>query len=1256
MKTKRYWEHFVKTLAMGLCCLLAGGLVAQPLGERITTPAVLPADAIYPQVLMLKLRPGATPAASWQRVGAAWRTGHPGLDAVLRKAGAVRIDSLFAPVLYAARADENSQAEQQMQQAGLLRWYRLHVSSALPITELCAALRSLPMIEAAEPVARLQLHDTPSDTRFAEQWSLQNTGQTSGLAGADIKAVPAWDIQRGSKQVVVAINDGGVLSTHADLQANMWPEKNFNFVSNNTTLTPDNHGTHVAGLLGAVRNNAEGIAGVAGGDGTAASGVAMMSLQIVGGTPVQVGHEALAFVYAANNGAAVSQNSWGYSAANLFPSYTADAIDYFIQYGGGAVLKGGLVVFSAGNNASSQLFFPGAYSRVLTVAASNHQDVRANYSNFGTYPDLTAPGGEAGVPMLSTVANGGYGSLFGTSMAAPLVSGVAALLLSHVPGRLLADDVRNLLLYTADDIYPLNPTLVGQLGTGRLNAWRALRRADSLKAQPVLASMDQWQLAVACSTVEISTGPLPAGADEVLIAEADAIDFIGLPFARTYSVGDVLPGGGRIVYRGAAGQVQLPLPIDGSRRRYRLWAAKADGSAYSAGRDTVLSVPHTVQQPTAAPTASSIVLGWQRQCPQRGVLLAFSTDGRFGTPTGNPAAVSAITGGGTALQTGTQTSFVHNGLLPDSRYFYAFYAYQQVGADWQYSEPILLAAATSCVQQSLPMLESFTANTFPPAGWRLIDGGPNGDAVPDGRTWRWLQLVGSRPGDNTSVLINAYTQNGNNSKEVLRMPAFTVSGNDSLVISFDYAYRAYDNDPALADSLELAWTDDCGASFTSIWKAGGEALASVPGLSTAEFVPADASQWKAMRFQLKSLLPANRPVALAFIGTNKFGQNLWLDNVQLRYEAVANDAALTALPAPAAGWWCQGTVVPTVRVAQVRNDTLRSIRLRWQVYNTVDSADYNGLQVAPGRDTLLALKPLSLPPGQYPLQVLLRLPNGRPDTNAANDTLQATLRVVGAAGLPLTAGFESGLPANWVTLATTSGWLPASAGHRSMGSLRVDRFSNPVAAGSATLVSPVLTSTAAADSLLINFSVAHAPTAVGTDTLRLWASTNCGASRQLLGVWAGDALSTAPLQTNTDFVPTVQQWRRLRVNASSLLPALAAGGVQLQWQLGLAFGNNVYLDDIQINTVQIPPALRQAGFGVYPNPFAGSITVWHLQPPTDLRYVQLVGASGQVLQQFGWAGSGPQTVQLSTAHLPAGMYLLRIGYANRTVLRKLIKY
>jgi hypothetical protein len=100
----------------------------------------------------------------------------------------------------------------------------------------------------------------------------------------------------------------------------------------------------------------------------------------------------------------------------------------------------------------------------------------------------------------------------------------------------------------------------------------------------------------------------------------------------------------------------------------------------------------------------------------------------------------------------------------------------------------------------------------------------------------------------------------------------------------------------------------------------------------------------------------------------------------------------------------------------------------------------------------------------------------------------------------------------------------------------------------------------------------------------------------------------------------------------------------------------VYLDDIQINTVQIPPALRQAGFGVYPNPFAGSITVWHLQPPPDLRYVQLLSASGQVLQQYGWTSTGPQTLQVSTAHLPAGMYLLRIGYANRTVLRKLIKY
>ena len=322
----------------------------------------------------------------------------------------------------------------------------------------------------------------PDDPQFDAQWHYHNIGQTGGSFGADIKLPAAWAMETGSPEVIVAIVDGGIAIGHPDLAGNIWEGVGYNFVSHTPNVTPENHGTHVAGTVASVNNNGVGVSGVAGGWGDQ-PGISLMSAQVFesSGWGVNSGGFHLAPVYAADNGAAISQNSWGYTSPGFYDQMVLDAIDYFNVNGGGDVMDGGLTIFAAGNSGNSAPYYPAYYEGVMAVAATNHNDQLTPYSTYGHQVDLSAPGGQTNPNMvggvLSTVTEAtGYGYAYyqGTSMACPHVSGVVALMLSMAPGQLNAQDVMQILLGSTDDISVLNPDYVDQMGTGRLNAHAAL--------------------------------------------------------------------------------------------------------------------------------------------------------------------------------------------------------------------------------------------------------------------------------------------------------------------------------------------------------------------------------------------------------------------------------------------------------------------------------------------------------------------------------------------------------------------------------------------------------------------------------------------------------------------------------------------------------------------------------------------------------------------------------------------------------------
>jgi len=204
------------------------------------------------------------------------------------------------------------------------------------------------------------------------------------------------------------------------------------------------------------------------------------------------GEEAIA--YAANNGAVILQNSWGYIEEGVFPRSMETAINYFIDTAGkeadgrprrNTPMAGGIVIFAAGNNNSYGNWYPARYNRVVSVASINHYGKRAYYSNYGSWISISAPGGDTREKrtggVYSTLSNNRYGYMQGTSMACPHVSGVAALVLSkfgnenYTPAMLRAR-----LLNTATSLEEFDPVNYRNMGAGLLNAYNALQPDDGI--------------------------------------------------------------------------------------------------------------------------------------------------------------------------------------------------------------------------------------------------------------------------------------------------------------------------------------------------------------------------------------------------------------------------------------------------------------------------------------------------------------------------------------------------------------------------------------------------------------------------------------------------------------------------------------------------------------------------------------------------------------------------------------------------------
>ncbi len=383
----------------------------------------------------------------------------------------------------------------------LKRTFRIHFNRIEMVDQLISVLKNMNQVEYVEKIPVLRTIYAPNDllpNQVSGQYALYN-----------IHAREAWDVTRGSRSVTVAVIDNAIDISHPDLAPNVtqsWDIANFD-----TDPTPPNsnsnwkHGTHTSGIACASTDNGIGIASI----GFNCGLMAVKATSDFSSNPkiIDFGYEGIE--WAALNGADVISCSWG-GESSITGQITIDD----------AYNSNAIVVAAAGNDGKNTPYYPAAFDHVIAVAAVGKADGKAGFSNYGSWVDVSAPG----ISIYSTLPGNTYGTLDGTSMATPMVAGLCGLVRALNPG-LSYDQVVSDVINSADNIDAQNPNFIGQLGSGRINAFRAVEAALTCNPSINLGSGVYTTLKTESSGTITSSNTIPSG-NQVYFDAAAVVDLL----------------------------------------------------------------------------------------------------------------------------------------------------------------------------------------------------------------------------------------------------------------------------------------------------------------------------------------------------------------------------------------------------------------------------------------------------------------------------------------------------------------------------------------------------------------------------------------------------------------------------------------------------------------------------------------------------------------------------------------------------------
>lgn len=434
-----------------------------------TSSLVQPGEQYAPGQVILVLTPDCRGRVELGMDGALATTGIPELDRVSAQWSVNRV----APLIRDPKPNPVAQRH------GLDLMYTFYADPAADVAAMIDAYAACPRVQSAWPNLMRPLCEVPNDPRYGQQWHL-----------IKIQGAEAWDVTHGDTMVLIGVVDDGADYWHPDIVSNLWINREedinfsgefepwdaasggdidgndqdangfyddvigYDFVNDDPDPMPvgaDDHGTHCWGTTNAVTNNGTGIASVA-------WGCRGMALKAGQGGFVYMNAAVQAIYYSIDKGVWVTSHSYG-SQSPHGPEQSA------MEY---AWDMGGVVLAAAGNAGVQDPHYPGAYEICIGVAATNNQDQRTSWSNYGTWVECGSPGEN----ILSTVPDSNYAGMSGTSMATPLAAGLCALMKASDPG-MINQTCRDRLIATCDSM-PDPDYRAGLMGGGRINAFKAV--------------------------------------------------------------------------------------------------------------------------------------------------------------------------------------------------------------------------------------------------------------------------------------------------------------------------------------------------------------------------------------------------------------------------------------------------------------------------------------------------------------------------------------------------------------------------------------------------------------------------------------------------------------------------------------------------------------------------------------------------------------------------------------------------------------
>ena len=864
----------------------------------------------------------------------------------------------------------------------LLRTYKVFFKKINQADALVKELERKGIIEYAEKLPVYKLSYVPNDPIYS---------QTSGSGGATmhfnwpltkINAPAAWNITKGSAAIKVAIVDNAIYTAHPDLTNKIVAQYDAADLDNvasppgSGTSTLANyewsHGTHVAGLVGAQSDNGIGVASI----GFSVSLVAVKIAEDATGN-LTAGYEGV--TWASTTGAAkVINMSWG-----GYGSSTTAANVITAAYNQGCVL-----VAAAGNNGDggedmaniNGILYPAAYTECIAVAATNSDDTKASFSEYGTWVDVSAPGGNEAIsgwsspyvtPLISTTwcntygmgtyyglsnslfgTNAKYDGMQGTSMASPLVAGLAGLIWSVNPSMTKVQ-VRNCIINTADNISAANSAtaaLAGKLGSGRINALAAVQ----------------------CAQASGSVAPTAS--------------FIGAPL-------NICPG-------------------------------------------STVSFTNTTTTSTTTTYSWAFQGGTPATSTQTNVTVTYNTPGVY--------SVTLTATNAYGSNSSIQTAYVN----------------------------VVAGAA-------IPLVEGFQSATFPPTNWYLVDDGA--DNV------KWALKTTAGQASTQSTFFDNYNDAANAGYRDQLKTYVNLTGYNTAKMTFYRAYSATFGTPNM-DSLQIGVSTNCGASITSAYLKGGTTFSTAvnPNGNTTAFTPTSAAQWKKDSIDLTPYV-GQASVMIAFINRGHYGDNLYLDNINITGTSLASPTA--AITSPSTG--CTGSAI-TLTDASTGGPT----SWIWSMPGgTPASANVQNISVT---YATAGVKTISL-----------TVANAS-GTTTATKTITITATPAVAASVTNTTICSGNSVTETLTGASTYTWLPGGSG------------SSSVLSPASTTIYTVTGSTGACVSAATNF------------TVNVTTTPTVGVSASSASICTGQTTTlTASGATNYSWLPGSQTTTVITVNPSS---------------------------------------------------------------------------------------------------------------------------